>query len=99
MLLVAPLTYSPYNALQVAEASSAETSCTAVEALREELECLQRRLRAVETHAADSRPLDSMTVGAVEARLCVLEEDYVERQRHVDDTQEAQVSCWLARLC
>lgn len=49
------------------------------------MEGLQRRLKAVESQAADSRPLDSMTVGAVEARLYILEENYADWRRHVDD--------------
>lgn len=43
--------------------------------------------QVVEQQAEEARPLDGLTVGAVEARLAVLEEYYAERQKDVNNLE------------
>lgn len=55
--------------------------------VQQQLEELQQRLAEIEAEVQESKPLDSMTVGAVEARLSILEDDYAERRRDADDLE------------
>jgi hypothetical protein len=60
--------------------SAAATALQQVQQKLEEVAQLKERISNLEKKVAGQAPLNGLTLGAVEARLAILEEDYVERQ-------------------
>ena len=62
------------------ENSAAVAALQQVQQRLEEVTQLQQRVRELERKVSNQSPLDGLTLGAVEARISILEDDYVERQ-------------------